>query len=124
MIDAEHYLRVEYVRFFDLNLLPCRLKLHSSKHSRRPAIVSLYDFPDEEVKPVRLLRKYIKSLDQVERRFPLLAITAKHFGKMSAEITQEARIKRKITSHCFRNGSTSWANKKGWSISKIKSHGR
>ena len=40
---------------------------------------------------------------------------------MLAEMIQEARIKRKITPYCFRHGGASWANKKGWSISKIKS---
>ena len=124
MTDAEHYLRVKDIKFSHLNLLHCRLKLRSSKHSRRPAIVNLYDFPEEKVKPVRLLRKYIKSLGQVGRRSPLFAITARQFGKMLGEITQEARIRKKITPHCFRHGGASWANGKGWSVSKIKSHGR
>ena len=121
--DAEHYLRVKDVRFSDLNLLHCRLKLCSSKHSQRSTIVNLYDFPKEEVQLVRLLRKYIV-IGQVGQRSPLFAITASHFGKMLAEITQEARIKRKISPHCFRHGGASWANENGWSTSKIKSHGR
>ena len=124
MTDAEHYLRVKYVRLSDLNLLHCHLKLYSSKHSRRPAIVNLYDFPEEEVKPVRLLRKYIKSLGQVGGRSLVFGITARHFGKMLAEITQEAQIKRKITPHCFRHGDASWATEKGWSINNFKLHGR
>ena len=107
MTDAEHYLRLKDVRFYDLNLLHCHLKLCSSKHSRRPAIVNLYDFPEEEVKPVRLLREYIKSLGQVGQRSPLFAITARHFGKMLAEITQETQIERKIASHCFKHGGSS-----------------
>ena len=123
MTDTEHYSRVKDESFSDLNLLHCRLKLRSSKHSWLPAIVNLYDFPEEEVKPVRLLKEYIKSLGQVGQRAPLFAITARHFGKMLAELTQEAQIRRKITPHCFRRGSASWANEKGWSISKIKSHG-
>ena len=123
MTDAEHYLRVKDVRFSDINQLHCRLKLRSSKHSWGLAVVNFYNFPEKKVKPVHLLRKYIKALGQVRRRAPLFAITARHFGKM-AEITQEARIKRKITPHCFRHGGASWANEKGWSISKIKSHDR
>ena len=119
MTNAEHYLRVKDVRLSHLNLLHCRLKLCLSKHSRQPAKVNLYDFPEVEVKRVRLLRKYIKSLGQVGQRTPLFAITARFFVKMLAKITQEARIKRKITPHCFRYGGASWANKKVWSISKI-----
>ena len=107
MTDAEHYLRVKDARISDLNLLHCHLKLCSSKQSRRPALLNLYDFPEEEVKPVRLLRKYIKSLGQVGRRSPLFAITARQLGKMFVEITQEAQIRRKFTPYCFRHGGAS-----------------
>ena len=80
MTNAEHYLGVKYIRLSNLNLLHCCLKLRSSKHLRRPATVNLYDFPEEEVKPVRLLREYIKSLGQVGQRSPMFAITSRQFG--------------------------------------------
>ena len=81
MTNAEHYLEVKDIKLSYLNLLHCCLNLRSSKHLRRPAIVNLYDF-QEEVKPVRLLREYIKLLGQVGQRSPLFAITARHFGNM------------------------------------------
>ena len=88
-----------------------RAKIHLTKEASSPC-------------PVKSLLRYIATLSPATLTSPLFDISVEDYRQELAATVAAAGIKTKLTPHSFRHGGATWAAKRGWSDSRIRSHGR
>ena len=119
--SSGHQLQLRDIKFNRSST--CHLRLRSFKHSKRAAVITIREPLGGFTRPVMNIREYYKTLPS-ERNRPLFDLSVGEFNNLLQEVCQLAKIKTKLTSHCFRVGGATWADKHGWSESRIRSHGR
>jgi integrase len=98
-----------------------RLALRTYKHSTQPKLI--YVGVARECCPVKSFKEYTKVWKQPTKA-PLFDMSVQEFRETLAYTSAVAKIKTKLTPHCFRHGGATWAAKLGWSDAKIRAHGR
>lgn len=120
---ANHHLRVGDIRFSG-DGKACYVLFKSFKHSKDARTIKICDVGGLPVKPVALLRRYMRLLGRSDNAAPLFSMSPRGFRKLLAEMCELACIRTRITPHCFRHGGATWASQQGWSETRIKAHGR
>lgn len=121
--EEDHYLRRGDVKISESKKC-CHLRLRSFKHSEKPAIIRISNSWSKSLCFVEALHDYMERHAQKLDTDPLFDITVSAFRSMLNKVCNASGIKVKITPHCFRHGGATWASKKGWSVARIKAHGR
>lgn len=120
---AGHQLKVGSVRLAQKGRV-CYINFKSFKHSSTTKVVKIEDCVDLNVRPVALLRRYMRLLRNPDRGAPLYDLSPRRFQESLKELCGLAHIKTRVTPHCFRHGGATWASQQGWSETRIKAHGR
>jgi len=121
--SSNHYLRRGDIRLGKKDRC-CYIRFRTFKHSDRAQTICINDHTHAPIKPVKIIKLYMDSTVNAARDQPLFDLTVAQFRKLLEELCQLAKIKSKITPHCFRVGGATWASKQGWSDARIQQHGR
>lgn len=121
--NRNHHIRVQDVKFAR-SKRKCWIYFRSFKHSSSPASIRLEDRVSEPLQPVALLCQYMEDIGHYRQDDPLFPVNGKEFSMVLKRVCHVARIKSRLTPHCFRHGGATWASKHGWSQTAIKAHGR
>lgn len=119
----KHYLLRRNVHFSSRDSDVAYLTFNSYKHSSKSVTIKLGDTSGEVLKPIRLLREYLEQ-SSGSPHAPLFQVSVDEFRKTLWQMCELSGIKSKLSPHCFRHGGATWASKRGWSESRIKTHGR
>lgn len=103
----------------------CRLRFKTYKHSTTPTKVKIRgNGKNSCLDPASTLTSYLQLRGDTDTQQPLFSLRLHEFRSILSEMCAKARIKTKITPHCFRHGGATWACKQGWTDAKIQAHGR
>ena len=102
----------------------CYVRFKTFKHSVATQKIKIDKQAPRLICPVENLSAYLDSTTTASPERPLFDITTTEFKNTLDTLCHAAKIKSKITPHCFRVGGATWASKQGWSESRIQSHGR
>lgn len=120
--SANHELKRSAVKFGKKGR-SVKLTLPTFKHSRNSASIRV-DAASSKYCPVSCLATYLDSCGRHEEGAPLFEVTAREFQSTLETVRSAARIKSRITPHCFRHGGATWASNRRWTDARIKVHGR
>ena len=121
--SEDHYLRCNDVKI-SKSRKALFLRLRSFKHSEKPTIITISDSWFKSLSIVEQFKGYWEKQECRPEDEPLFNITVAAFRSMLQKVCSAAGMKVKITPHCFRHGGATWASKRGWSVARIKAHGR
>jgi site-specific recombinase XerD len=118
---ANHHLRWGSVKLSKKHR-SIKLTLKSFKHYDHPSSIKIQATTGPYC-PVGNFLVYAK-LGRRPSKEPLIDMTVAEFQETLSRVAVVAKIKSRITPHCFRHGGATWAAKSGWPDARIRAHGR